>query len=176
MTRWVRGNGGRLVASAVAVAVFGLGALSGCSQDGSTSDSSASPSPSDSVSASANPDASASASAAPQSLPKGEVQSYATLKDGWAGIRSDVTVKDCPTAAGQVTASGTVVNSATKSRDLSILVSWVAPDSASTLLQLQQTLTDVPAGETRDWSVSGSLQTDAGKCFVGARSGSLAGG
>ena len=88
----------------------------------------------------------------------------------------DVTVKDCPTAAGQVMASGTVVNSATESRDLSILVSWVAPDSASTLLQLQQTLTDVPAGETRDWSVSGSLQTDAGKCFVGARSGSLAGG
>jgi hypothetical protein len=114
-----------------------------------------------------------SASVPVEETPSGEIQDVPVLKENWEGIRADVTVDECPTDAGDVTAQGTVVNSAKKARDIVIVISWNAPDSTDPLLQLSVTKKGVPAGETVDWSASGELPADAGQCIVLARSGEL---
>ncbi len=103
----------------------------------------------------------------------GKVESAPDLNDGWKGVLNDVKVDECPTEAGEVTASGEVVNSAKGSRDITLLVTWNPADSTNPLLQLSVTKKDVPAGETESWSVEGELPSDAGQCFVIARSGKL---
>lgn len=108
-------------------------------------------------------------------VPESVTEPFADLDEGWQGVLRDVTVAACPTAAGDVVAKGTVLNSAAEPRDITILASWLAPGTSDPLLQLEQTLEDVPAGETRDWSVSGLLPAEAGQCIVGARSGTLSG-
>jgi len=138
-------------AAAITIAsVLGAGLLAGCNDDDSNGTSSPSP-----------------------SIPESVTEPFADLSEGWQGVLRDVTVDACPTSAGDVVAEGAVVNSAGESRDITILASWLAPNTSDPLLQLEQTLTDVAAGATQDWSVSGSLPADAGPCIVGARSGSL---
>lgn len=117
--------------------------------------------------------ASPSASVPAEEAPTGEIQDVPVLREDWEGIRADVTVDECPTAAGDVTALGTVVNSAKKARDIVIVISWNAPETTDPLLQLSVTEEGVPAGETVDWSASGELPADAGQCIVLARSGAL---
>jgi hypothetical protein len=119
-----------------------------------------------------NPDPTPSASAVDE-LPSGEIQEVPDLGKGWEGIRSDVTIKSCPTDAGKVTATGTVVNSADEARDISIVISWNAPQSTDPLLQLAVTKKDVPAGKTVSWKASGELPSEAGQCVILARSGTL---
>lgn len=94
------------------------------------------------------------------------------LGDGAQGIAKDVTITDCPTATGEQTAKGTVVNSAAEARDLSIIIVWLADATGGDPLASGITvLQDVPAGETREWSVSGNVVTQADRCVVNARSG-----
>lgn len=111
-----------------------------------------------------------------EELQAGEIQQPPALEEGWEGILTDVTLVSCPTKAGQVTAEGTVLNSADEVRDISILISWNAPDSTDSLLQIAVTEEGVPAGETVSWTASGELPSDAGQCVVLARSGKLAQG
>lgn len=137
-----------------------LALLAGCTGSGET------PAPDDSPSAGATSSA--------QELETGEVQQPPELEDGWQGILGDVTVENCPTEAGDVTATGTVLNSAKKPRDISIVVAWNAPDSTRSIMQLAVTKKDVPAGKTVTWKVSGDLPSASGPCIVLARSGELA--
>ena len=95
------------------------------------------------------------------------------LEEGWEGVLADVAVDTCPIEAGEVTAEGTVVNSADEIRDISIAISWNAPASTDSLMQLAVTKEDVPPGETVSWEVSGALPAAAGQCVVLARSGML---
>lgn len=157
--------------AALAVAIMGL--LSGCT--GSDEAPTAS-SPDTSPPAASSPTASSppANTSAVEELPAGEIQQPPTLEEGWEGVLTDVTLDACPTKAGQVTAEGTVVNSADDARDISILISWNAPDSTDSLLQLAVTEEGVPAGETVNWTASGDLPSDAGQCVVLARSGTLA--
>lgn len=145
------------VAAALTAAGIGLG-LTACGGD------------------SEEPQVPASSAPAEQEEPTGEIQDVPVLKQGWDGIRADVTVDECPTAQGDVTAGGTVENSAKKARDIVIVISWNAPDSTDPLLQLSVTKKKVPAGETVQWSASGALPADAGQCIVLARSGKLGSG
>ncbi len=108
-----------------------------------------------------------------EELPSGEIQQVPELEEGWEGILADVTVDSCPTEAGEVTAEGTVVNTADETRDISIAISWNAPDSTDSLLQLSVTEEDLAAGESVSWQVSSDLPSDAGQCVVLARSGTL---
>lgn len=141
-------------AAAIAIAVvIGTGLVSGCGDDSEADDGTPTPSP---------------------TAPETVAEPFADLEEGWQGVLRDVTVEACPTAAGDAVARGTVLNSATETRDITVLASWLAPGTSDPLLQLQTTLQDVPAGETKDWSVSGALPSDAGQCIVGARSGHLA--
>lgn len=162
----------------LAVAVVGL--LSGCTGSDEAPAASfpvASPPPASSPVAS--PPAVSSPVASPpavEKLPAGEIQQPPALEEGWEGVLTDVTLSSCPITAGQVTAEGTVLNSADEVRDISILISWNAPDSTDSLMQLAVTEEDVAAGETVTWTVSGELPSDAGQCVVLARSGALAEG
>lgn|GEM_PF-5398797 len=162
----------QIARGAVMAAVLAL--LAGCT---GSDDSSAGGSPAASPPAAGAPAASAPDTGAPASgePPAGEVQTLPELEEGWEGILADVTVGSCPTEAGQVTAEGTVVNSADETRDIAIAISWNAPDSTDSLMQLAVTEEDVPPGETVTWSVSGDLPADAGQCVVLARSGALTG-
>ena len=108
--------------------------------------------------------------------PAGEIEQVPALVDGWDGIVADVSVDSCPTEAGRVTAEGTVVNSADDDRDIAIVISWNAPDSTDSLMQLAVTEKGVPSGETVTCSASGDLPADAGQCVVLARAGTLADG
>lgn len=144
----------RTARAAVAVATLAL--LAGCT----SSDDSPASSPAEDT-------------AAAEELPAGEVQEVPELDEGWEGVLADVTVDICPIEAGQVTAEGTVINSADEVRDISIAISWNAPDSTDSLMQLAVTEEDVPPGETVSWVMSGDLQADAGQCVVLARSGTL---
>jgi hypothetical protein len=142
-----------IVQGALALATLGL--LSGCTGSDDA------PAPSASASAAERP-------------PTGEVQQAPVLKEGWEGILRDVKVVSCPTEAGKVTAEGTVVNSADETRDISILVSWNAPNSTEPLMQLVVTKKGVPDKESVSWKASGDLPADAGQCVILARSGTLA--
>jgi hypothetical protein len=118
-----------------------------------------------------------SASAPPvQSEVEGEIQEAPDLEEGWEGILRDVKMTACDTEAGEVTAKGTVVNSANESRDISILISWNAPNATNSLMQLVVLEEDLPAGETAKWKVAGDLPADAGQCVLLARSGTLEAG
>ncbi|MCB0911102.1 MAG: hypothetical protein KDB60_05730 [Propionibacteriaceae bacterium] len=77
---------------------------------------------------------------------------------------------------GEVTATGTVVNSAGEVRDISIVTSWNAPGTTRSLMQLAVTMPDVPAGKTVRWKASSDLPAVSGPCIVLARSGTLAKG
>jgi hypothetical protein len=80
-----------------------------------------------------DPPASGPAASAPpvQSQVEGEIQEAPDLEEGWEGILRDVKVTVCDTEAGEVTAKGTVVNSADVSRDISILISWNVPNATN---------------------------------------------
>lgn len=108
--------------------------------------------------------------------PAGEIEQVPALSDGWEGIVADVSVDSCPTEAGRVTAEGTVINSADDDRDIAIVISWNAPDSTDSLMQLAVIEERVPPGATVTWSASGDLPADAGQCVVLARSGTLVDG
>ncbi len=112
----------------------------------------------------------------PSLVPAGQIDQPVALKKGWEGVRSQVALYECPVQAGQITASGTVRNTADEARDIAILISWNRPDSTDTVLQLGVTKTDVPAGGTAEWSVSGDLPVDAGPCIINARSGHVRAG
>jgi hypothetical protein len=142
----------------IAAAALGLGA---CSSDEGDGDASPSPSASESGAPSV-PDAA-----------EGPKDALPVLAEGWAGILSDVQVQDCPIKAGEVTAKGTVTNSADESRDIAIVVSWNAPNTTDPTMRLVWTATEVGAGETQDWSVTGDLPSDAGRCIVGAQAGTI---
>lgn len=121
------------------------------------------------------PSPAASAAADQQEeAPTGKVDKVPTLDEGWQGIRSDVTVDDCPTTKGDVAAVGTVKNSAKKSRDIVLVVAWNAPDTTDPLMQLTVTKKNVASGKTVKWRAQGSLPADAGQCIVVARSGKVA--
>lgn len=140
-----------------AAAALSFGLLSGCTGANPTPPSSPAP----------------SVSASSDELPVGKIQQPPALEEGWKGILADVTVTSCPTEAGKVTAVGTVVNSAKKARDLSIVIAWNAPGSTRSLMQLAVTKRAVPAGKKVDWKTSGNLPADSGPCVVLARSGKL---
>lgn len=147
----------RLVPGAAVVLV--IAGLLGCSSNGE-----AAPEPSASPSPTATADVTES----------GQIDDVPQLSEGWAGVRKDVTIAQCPTTAGDVTANGTVVNTAAEARDITIVVSWNAPGTTDPLLRLSTTKEDVPAGETADWSVTGTLPADSAECVLSARSGQLA--
>jgi hypothetical protein len=111
-----------------------------------------------------------------QSQVEGEIQQAPDLEEGWEGILRDVKVTVCDTEAGKATAKGTVVNSADEPRDISILISWNAPNSTNPVMQLVVVEEDLPAGETAKWKVTGDLPADAGQCVLLARSGTLEAG
>lgn len=122
------------------------------------------------------PTASASVTASPPPQPEGgegQQDALPVLAEGWAGILADVQVDACPTKAGKVRAKGTVTNTADESRDIVITVSWNAPDTTDPTMRLVWTSTEVPAGATKKWSVSGDLPSDAGRCIIGARAGTI---
>lgn len=159
--------------AALAVAMVGL--LSGCT---GSDEAPAASSPAVSPPAASSTAASSTAAGSPaaEELPPGEIQQPPALEEGWEGILTDVTIDSCPTEAGQVTAEGTVLNSADEVRDILILISWNAPDSTDSLMQLAVIKEGVPAGETVSWTASGDLPSDAGQCVVLARSGKLPAG
>ena len=135
-------------------AVAAVGLLGACTAS-TDPDAAADPSGEETTSASPTvefaPDASSTDEATPASspderAPAGEIEAVPALVDGWDGILADVTVDSCPTVAGQVTAEGAVINSADDDRDIAIVISWNAPDSTNSILQLAVTEAGVPPG------------------------------
>lgn len=129
--------------------------LAGCS----SGDSQPSPSPSGSI----------------EELPRGQIDDVPELAEGWQGIKKDVTIDNCPLQAGDVTADGTVINTASEPRDINIVISWNREGTADPIIRLSTTKEDVPAGETVGWSLSGNLPADAGTCVISAKSGQVVG-
>lgn len=149
----LRTSTSRRLVGGLAVVALSLGAVAGCgSDDGSSS---------------------ATSEASESAMATGEIVSAPELEEGWDGILKDVKIEECQLESGDVTAKGTVVNSAKDQRDLVLLISWNAPDSTKPILQLPVTEKDVPAGKELKWEVSGELPADAGECGVLARSGNL---
>ncbi|MGL5810860.1 MAG: hypothetical protein ACRCYQ_13030 [Nocardioides sp.] len=86
------------------------------------------------------------------------------------GILADVTTEDCPTAKGEVEAKGTVLNSKKDDRDILISVVWLKKNSGDSLAIDYVALTDVGAGDTKEWSVKADLPRNADRCVIAAKS------
>ena len=146
----------RRLSSGLGVAALCVVLIAGCSGGGGDGTEGASP----------------SATEAPQ----GRVDTVPAMASGWDGVRDDVTVDECPLEPGEVTAKGTVKNTAKGARDIVLVVAWNAPDSTNPLLQLSTTVKSLGPGKSAQWSVTGKLPSEAGQCIVLARSGNLAKG
>jgi hypothetical protein len=143
----------RRLTSGLGVAALSVVLVSGCSSGSGGGAESASPSASETA--------------------QGRVDAVPVLAEGWDGVRDDVTVDECPLEPGEVTAKGTVKNTAKGARDIVLVVAWNAPDSTNPLLQLSTTEKSLGPGKSAQWSVSGKLPSEAGQCIVLARSGNL---
>ncbi len=103
----------------------------------------------------------------------GTIDTAPAMAEGAQDVLPDVRVQDCSTRAGDVTAKGTVLNSAPDARDIVVVMKWTRPADLEPILQLVSTQKAVPAGEEVAWSVSGALPVDADSCVVSAHSGTL---
>lgn len=91
-----------------------------------------------------------------------------------AGVAKDVTITECPTDPGEaVVAKGTVKNSATQTRDISITVIWLRNDSGSPLGSGLVVVRGVKPGETKGWEVKAHTVAKSDRCALHALSGSL---
>ena len=89
------------------------------------------------------------------------------------GVVTDTKLESCELGAGEATASGTVVNSSKKPADFAITIAWMPNNSSDPVGVASTTLTDVPAGEVANWSISTTLIGNADRCAIHARRGTL---
>ncbi|MFY0408023.1 hypothetical protein [Solicola sp. PLA-1-18] len=90
------------------------------------------------------------------------------------GVIADVEVDSCDTDPGTVVAKGSVTNSASKPRDIAVVISWAVPGSGDVLARAAATLRDVPPGSTEVWSVRTTLTANAEvSCVTSAQRGTL---
>ncbi|CUR54167.1 exported hypothetical protein [metagenome] len=73
------------------------------------------------------------------------------------GVIADVTVEDCDTEPGAVSANGTATNSAKKARDLVVVMSWAVPSTGDVRARSVSVLDDVPAGDSLAWTAHADL-------------------
>lgn len=90
-----------------------------------------------------------------------------------AGVAKDVVIVRCDLKAGEVVASGTVVNTAEKAADFAISIIWLPGNSADPIGVASTTVPAVESAATVEWSVAAILLNDADRCAVNARRGSL---
>ena len=157
----------RIVRGLVATtAILGLSmGLGACSQDDGASDA-------PDAAASSQPE-SAGDGAAGEEDPSDDpssTQVEPSMGDDFTGVLADVTTEECPTEHGDVEATGTVINSKDKARDILVSVVWLKKNSGDSLAVNYVELKDVPAGESVEWSVPATLNKMAARCVVAAKS------
>lgn len=118
-------------------------------------------------------DASPAASEAPQ-VSSADLPTVPAFSVGPQGAIDDVTVSDCDTDPGAVTATGTAKNSGKFQRDVVVVVSWAAPGTSDVLARGVTQLDDVSPGESRDWQVSADVAgSQQATCLSAAYAGQL---
>lgn len=90
-----------------------------------------------------------------------------------SGVARDVVVLRCDVKAGAAVASGTVVNTASRTADFAITISWLPPNSADPIAMESTTVPAVKRAATVSWSLTTTLPDRAARCSVIARRGEL---
>ena len=143
--------------------------LTGCTGDGTETPAPETPA---ATSQETSPGASTSPSdTATEPIEHGEREEIPLLGDEETGIANDVKLADCGLEAGAVTATGTVTNSSDDARDIVVAVIWMGEDSSGSSLAVKVFQeAEVPAGESRDFTLETEIPADASRCVLNARS------
>lgn len=92
------------------------------------------------------------------------------------GVIKDVTVEQCDTEPGDVTASGTATNSGTVARDMVVTVSWTVGATGDVVAKAIATVDDLAPGDTADWDVEATVPgSTTAACVPTALAGQLKG-
>ena len=97
-------------------------------------------------------------------------QVFTDMGSDFRGIIDDVNLKECPTAKGEATASGTVKNTSDEAADILIGVIWLRGDTGDSVPTAEFTAKGVAAGASIPWSVTKDLPEAAGRCVLQAKS------
>lgn len=97
-------------------------------------------------------------------------QVFTDMGSDFRGIIDDVNLKECPTAKGESTASGTVKNTSDEAADILIGVIWLRGDTGDSVATAEFTAKGVAAGASIPWSVTKDLPEAAGRCVLQAKS------
>ena len=90
-------------------------------------------------------------------------QVFTDMGSDFRGNIDDVNLKECPTAKGEATASGTVKNTSDEAADILIGVIWLRGDTGDSVAT-------AAAGASIPWSVTKDLPEAAGRCVLQAKS------
>lgn len=90
------------------------------------------------------------------------------------GVVKDAKLAACSTEQGKVVADGTVTNSADKTRDIVVVVSWVTPTSDVVARGVTE-VKDLKAGKSADWRANSTLKYEgSASCVMTVTAGKLA--
>lgn len=121
-------------------------------------------------------DLSSPTSGSDQSAPTAAAFSDSGLTDP-VGVSQDLTKGECSVDPGEVTATGSVVNSASDPADIVVSVSWTA-DGSAVVARANETLKQVAPGASQEYKITTTANPPAGqslRCVVSAESGTLKG-
>ena len=98
------------------------------------------------------------------------VEQIPDMGTDFAGIRKDVNVPDCTTAAGKHTVKGTVKNSASEAKDVMVAIAWMSKDQSQVFALKVFTKKAMAAGASEDFAFDVNLPQGVETCGIQGKS------